>query len=149
MYVSADYARRLEVMSVPPPRDKNKKVIVDISDQRLRAYEGSVLIFDFSVSTGRDDLGTPTPKGSFTVLKKEMSHTMQGPIPNVGITDSYNMIGVPFVVTFTPQGAAFHGAYWHDSFGKQHSHGCVNISVDESEKFYNWVPLGTKVIVQA
>jgi lipoprotein-anchoring transpeptidase ErfK/SrfK len=40
---------------------------------------------------------------------------------------------------------AFHGAYWHDDFGKPRSHGCVNLPLQFAEWLYEWAPLGTRV----
>lgn len=72
---------------------------------------------------------------------------MQGPIP--GITDQYyDLPGVPWNLYFTYQGAAIHGTYWHKNFGKQSSHGCVNLTTEEAQKLYNWAGVGTFVIVQ-
>jgi len=43
---------------------------------------------------------------------------------------------------------ALHGAYWHETFGYTHSHGCVNLSVSDSKWLYdNWVDEGTTVYV--
>ncbi|MBM3153241.1 MAG: L,D-transpeptidase, partial [Chloroflexi bacterium] len=45
----------------------NKSILVDISEQRLYAYEGDVLVFSFIASTG---IGNSTRVGSFSVLDK-------------------------------------------------------------------------------
>jgi lipoprotein-anchoring transpeptidase ErfK/SrfK len=72
---------------------------------------------------------------------------MQGPIE--GISDQYyDLPGVPWTMYFTYQGGAIHGAYWHNNFGSQWSHGCVNLIPDEAEKLYSWAELGTKVVVK-
>ena len=72
---------------------------------------------------------------------------MQGPIP--GITNQYyDLPGVPWDLYFTHQGAAIHGTYWHENFGKQSSHGCVNLPPAQAEKLYRWAGIGTFVIVQ-
>jgi hypothetical protein len=146
MYVSAKYSRLLGVLS-EPPYDPNLKIVVDLSEQKTYIYRGTKMIFESLASTGLNS--SPTPKGTFKIFRKEISRTMQGPIQNIGIQDSYDMLGVPFVAFFTQEGAAFHGAYWHNDFGKHHSHGCVNLPIDESEKLYWLTPVGTKVIVQA
>jgi hypothetical protein len=31
---------------------------------------------------------------------------------------------------------AMHGAYWHDSFGKKRSHGCVNLTPRDARKVF-------------
>lgn len=73
---------------------------------------------------------------------------MQGPLPWLLDQQYYDLPGVPWNLYFTEQGAVIHGAYWHDSFGKPYSHGCVNVAPDEARELYEWTPLGTPVIVQ-
>jgi lipoprotein-anchoring transpeptidase ErfK/SrfK len=97
------------------------------------------------VSTGLD--GIPTPVGAYEIFRKTPSRYMQGPIPGQ-TSDEYDLPGVPWTMYFTDDGAAIHGAYWHDEFGFQHSHGCVNLPLNLARKLYEWTPLGTLVIVQ-
>ncbi len=133
-------------VTVPPnpAKDPSKKIVVDISDQTLTAYQGDKIFMKVNVSTGIT--GTPTPLGKFNVLSKTPSRYMQGPLP--GMTDVYDLPGVPWVMYFTIGGAALHGTYWHNEFGKKHSHGCVNLTVEDSYKLYGWAAVGTRVIVQ-
>ena len=42
---------------------------------------------------------------------------------------------------------ALHGAYWHNQFGQQLSHGCVNLSLGDSHWLYNWANDGDTVYV--
>ena len=111
----------------------------------LYAYDRDGLFMQTPISTGLEL--TPTPRGLFTIFKKTPSRYMQGPIP--GIADQYyDLPGVPWNLYFTYQGAAIHGTYWHENFGKQSSHGCVNLMPTEAQKLYNWAGVGTFVIVQ-
>ena len=98
------------------------------------------------ISTGLEF--TPTPRGTFTVFKKTPSRYMQGPLPNLPDNQYYDLPGVPWNLYFTHGGAVIHGAYWHNSFGKPYSHGCVNLSPEDARKLYDWAELGTKVIVE-
>lgn len=149
-YVSADYVRILldegDRDSKNPESDPSaKQIIVDRSEQKIYAYEKGELFIEQSISTGLEL--TPTPRGTFTIYKKTPSRYMQGPID--GITDQYyDLPGVPWDLYFTKQGAAIHGTYWHENFGKQSSHGCVNLPLAQAEKLYNWAEVGTRVIVQ-
>lgn len=122
----------------------SKHIVVDISKQKLYAYDGDTLFMETSISTGLEL--SPTPRGTFTVFKKTPSRYMQGPLP--GHTDVYDLPGVPWNLYFTHQGAVIHGAYWHNSFGSRYSHGCVNLSPEDARKLYNWAVLGTRVTVQ-
>lgn len=150
-YISADYLKEINTVKTRYAKDAkvenltNKKIIVDRSSQKLYAYDGEELFMEVSVSTGLDDL--PTPRGTFHIYEKTPSRYMQGPLP--GISDQYyDLPGVPWTMYFTYQGGAIHGAYWHDKFGSQWSHGCVNLIPTDSEKLYEWADLGTVVIVR-
>ena len=122
----------------------DKRIVVDRAKEMLYAYEGSTLFIQSPVSTGLDL--TPTPLGSFIVYRKSPTSYMQGPLP--GISDQYyDLPGVPWDLYFTLEGGAIHGAYWHNAFGQEWSHGCVNLPLDTAKKLYYWAPLGTPVSV--
>ncbi|HUD02484.1 MAG TPA: L,D-transpeptidase family protein [Candidatus Paceibacterota bacterium] len=121
-----------------------KRIVVDLSQQMLYAYDGDTLFMQDPISTGLD--GTPTPIGTFHVFKKTPSRYMQGPIP--GVSDQYyDLPGVPWNLYFTNDGAVIHGAYWHNHFGEPWSHGCVNLAPQEAKKLYMWADVGTTVTV--
>ncbi len=124
----------------------SKEIVVDRSLQKLYAYEGDVLFMETSISTGL--ALTPTPRGSFTVFKKTPSRYMQGPLPGLASDQYYDLPGVPWNLYFTHDGAVIHGTYWHDSFGRPYSHGCVNLSPTDARTLYTWADLGTTVTVQ-
>ncbi|MBY0310123.1 L,D-transpeptidase [Patescibacteria group bacterium] len=123
-----------------------KRIIVDRSEQKLYAYDGDTVFMDTSISTGLEL--TPTPRGTFTIFKKTPSRYMQGPLPYLAVSKYYDLPGVPWNLYFTEQGAVIHGAYWHDSFGKRYSSGCVNMRPYEARTLYTWAELGTTVTVR-
>lgn len=145
-YVAAEYVRPVEQAAVTEPEEsKEKRIVVDLSEQKLYAYEGEEVFMETDISTGL--FGTITPKGTFTVFYRTPSRYMQGPLP--GITDDdYDLPGVPWNLYFTHQGAVIHGAYWHDNFGMNWSHGCVNLPPEKAKELYAWTPEGTTVVVQ-
>lgn len=122
-----------------------KRIVVDLSTESLTAYnaDGSVFM-QAPISSGLDD--TPTPLGTFRIFKKTPSRYMQGPTPGLS-EQSYDLPGVPWDLYFTAGGAAIHGAYWHDDFGQTHSHGCVNLPLQNAETLYPWADVGTTVTV--
>lgn len=130
-----------EVFGVIP----EKRIVVDRSEQKLYAFEGDKIFIESLISTGLDL--TPTPRGTFTIFRKTPSRYMQGPLPGIS-NQYYDLPGVPWNLYFTKEGGAIHGAYWHSEFGKQWSHGCVNLPPSTAQTLYEWAPLGTKVIVQ-
>ena len=107
--------------------------------QYLIAWEGDVSIAETYVSTGRP--GFDTPPGTFHVLVKLESQTMEGVIGG----EYYNVPDVPWVQYFTNDGHALHGTYWHNNFGTVMSHGCVNLPMDFAEWLYGWTSIGTRV----
>ena len=122
-----------------------KRILVDRSEQTLYAYNGDTLFMEEKISTGLD--GTPTPRGTFPIFRKTPSRYMQGPLPGIS-TQYFDLPGVPWTMYFTEAGGAIHGAYWHDKFGKQWSHGCVNLPPEKAEILYHWAELGTPVTVR-
>lgn len=150
-YISADYVRVFKETSADAHVASaaaaltNKRIIIDRSDQMMYAYEGEELFMKENVSTGIKV--TPTPRGTFTVYKKTPSRYMQGPLP--GISEKYyDLPGVPWNLYFTYEGAVIHGAFWHNSFGKPYSNGCVNLPLSSARILYEWAPVGTKVTVR-
>ena len=149
-YVAAEYVRVLldegeRNLTQGETTSSAKRIIIDRSEQVLYAYDGAELFMETKISTGLEL--TPTPRGIFTVFKKTPSRYMQGPLP--GISDQYyDLPGVPWNLYFTHEGAAIHGAYWHDNFGKPRSHGCVNLPLAEAHKLYTWADIGVQVFVQ-
>lgn len=118
------------------PADGYRWIEVNLSNQTLTAWQGDVAVMHTYISSG---LGaTPTVTGRFSVGRKYSSQRMVGP--------GYDLPGVPWVMYFYG-GYAIHGAYWHNNFGRPMSHGCVNMSVGESQMLYNWAPMGTEVYV--
>lgn len=150
-YVSADHAHLfLDPGKLETTHGRNllskKHILVKIAEQMLYAYDGETLFMKQSISTGLD--ATPTPTGTFWVIKKMPDSYMQGPVP--GVSDQYyDLPGVPWDLYFTQDGAVIHGAYWHNNFGRPWSHGCVNLPPDQAKKLYQWAELGTPIFIQA
>lgn len=109
---------------------------VDLSQQRVYAYEGDTLMNSFVVSTGTWQ--TPTVTGKFKVWIKVRSQAMSGP--------GYYLPDVPYVMYFYKD-YGLHGTYWHNNFGTPMSHGCVNLTIPDAEWLYNFSMVGTVVNV--
>jgi len=107
---------------------------IDLSAQRVTAFQGSTPVRSTLVSTGLPR--TPTPVGQYRVYVKYSSASMSGP--------GYHYPNVPYVMYFY-RGYSFHGTYWHSNFGRPMSHGCVNMPTSEARWLYNWAPVGTLV----
>ncbi len=111
-----------------------KRVEVSISDQRLHAWQGDVLVMDTNVSTGR--AGHRTPQGSFkTGPSKSKMHYSR----------LYNNSPMPYSVQV--HGDVFiHG--YHSVPSYPASHGCIRMPLkgrNAAKYFYNWVDLNIPV----
>jgi hypothetical protein len=45
-----------------------------------------------------------------------------------GATDRYDLPNVPYTQSYLDGGYAIHGTCWHDLFGTNQSHGCINLT---------------------
>ncbi len=150
-YVSAEYGEVLlednvTDLTATSTLNSKKKIIVDRTKQKLFAYDEDVLVMEANISSGKEL--TPTPRGEFKIFRKTPSRYMQGPLPYLVDKQIYDLPGVPWTLYFTAGGAAIHGTYWHENFGTQYSHGCVNLLPAEAKLLYRWAELGTKVVVK-
>ena len=120
--------------------DSEKRIEVDLTNQRVYAFEGNHKVHEFIVSTGK---WGRTPTGNFRIWAKVKSQKMSG--GSASDNTYYYLPNVPWVMFFSnnevaaSRGFSFHGTYWHNNFGHPMSHGCVNISPANAEKLYNWV----------
>ncbi len=135
-----------EELFIPPPEPKiiappnGERVIeINLSTQYLIAWQGGVAVAETYVSTGKP--GFDTPPGTYNVLSKLESQTMEGVLGG----EYYNVPDVPWVMYFTGRGHAIHGTYWHNNFGAVMSHGCVNVPVDVAQFLYEWAPNGSRI----
>ncbi len=112
-----------------------KWIDINLSAQRVTAYQGQTAVYSAIASTGT--WRTPTVVGTYRIYAKYRYTGMSGP--------GYNLPNVPHTMYFY-RGYAIHGAYWHNNFGTPMSHGCVNLSLPDAEWFYNWAPMGTRVV---
>lgn len=109
---------------------------INLSTQRLIAWEGNQPASAFLVSTGRAE--TPTFPGVFTIRQKKLIDRMRG--------EDYDVPDVPFAMYYHG-GYAIHGAYWHHNFGTPMSHGCTNVAVDHAQWLFNWANVGTPIVI--
>lgn len=125
--------------------DAPKTIVVDISDQRLFAYENGILINTFLVSTGLPRW--PTPIGDTLVqakIYKVHYKWSYGP----GNPNNYDLGLVPYNLRIFPH-VYIHYAPWHNNFGHRMSHGCVNASLESAKWIYKWAEEKIPVTVQA
>ena len=117
----------------------NKRIEIDLTNQKLYAFEENKVIYEFPISSGK---WGQTPTGDFRVWVKLRYTRMSGGSRALGTY--YNLPNVPYTMFFygngipKSRGYGIHGAYWHNNFGNPMSHGCINMRIEDAEKIYHW-----------
>jgi LysM repeat protein len=119
-----------------------KRIEIDVSEQRMRVYEGDSLIWDWPASTGLP--GYPTRYGRFQVLDK--------------IPMAYSRpwkLWMPHWLGIYWAGGSENGIHslpiingrklWAGYLGSKISYGCIVIGTAEGEQLFNWADVGTAV----
>lgn len=127
-----------------PNYEKFIEIILD--EQMLYAFEDETLVYAARASTGQRGFETPT--GWFRTFHKRPTYHMTGGYDDASIFD---LPGVPWDAYITDSGVAIHGTYWHNDFGAQHSHGCINLTPEAARWVYRWtsppVPPGERLVL--
>src|SRR3989338_605001 len=91
---------------------ENKRIEIDLTNQKLYAFEGNNKIYEFPVSSGLYDW---TPRGTFNIWIKLKYTKMEG--GNRALGTYYNLPNVPYTMYFANaeippwRGFGIHGAY--------------------------------------
>lgn len=123
-----------------PPKgvDNGRWIEINLYDQTVSVYENSRLIYATLIASGIKQMATRP--GLFQITKKVPAENMTGTF-EADRSDYYYLESVPWTMYF--DGArALHGVYWRTSFGRQLSHGCVNLSVADARWLYDWAKPG-------
>ena len=126
-----------------PDPGGSKRIVVDLSDQRMYVYQNGQLLWNWVVSTGQP--GRDTAVGHYKVLNK---------IPNAySYTWSLQM---PYWLGIYWAGSLQNGIHalpiqangqrlWEGYLGQRVSFGCVILSTQNAQMLYNWASVGTPV----
>ena len=126
---------------IPP-----KKIMVDVSEQRMYVYEGNRLIYKWVCSTGEP--GRDTRTGIFSVQSR--------------IPEAYSSVWrlrMPYWLGIYWAGGSENGIHalpinangttlWAGYLGRKVSFGCIILDTPNAKTLYNWAEIGTPVIVQ-
>ncbi|SFR95119.1 Putative peptidoglycan binding domain-containing protein [Microbacterium sp. cf046] len=150
--VASDFATQLDagngVFSLPVTEvapvitTLARRIEVNLSQQQAFLFENEQVVASWYISSGRDGFNSST--GSFRISAKLESQNMGN--PDLTKAPYYYTENVPWVMYYNAD-EALHGAYWHNNFGNQMSHGCINMPVDAAAYVYTWAPMGTEVWV--
>lgn len=129
-----------------------KQIVIDLTTQTLRTYEGGEETHRFLISSGK---WGRTPTGTFRIWSKFRYTKMEGGVK--GSRTYYYLPNVPYTMFFynedIPQARGFgiHGTYWHNNFGNPMSHGCINMNTVDAGVVYEWatptVPEGKRSVM--
>lgn len=124
-----------------------KRVLIDLGEQRLYAFQGDQLVYSFIASSGRAPYYTRT--GEFQVQSK---------IPNAygGTWD----IWMPHWLGIYWAGSTENGIHalpimsngqtlWAGYLGTPISYGCIVLDTLDAEQLYNWADIGTPVSIRS
>ncbi len=122
-----------------PPR----RIEIDISEQRLYAWEGDVLVHEYRVSTGLR--GRDTAPGNYQVLDKiPMAYSSIWRLKMPYWLGIYYVGGIEngiHALPIRPDGTVM----WGGLLGQRASYGCVILSNKAAKTIYDWADIGTVV----
>ena len=142
-WAKAESFRPLTQEDISPihPEAEEKRVVVRIARQTLSCFEGKNEVYFARVSTGfRNDLygnrteKWATPLGVRPIWRKLISVHMSGGTTGGG----YDLPGVSWTSLFEGNGVAIHSTFWHNNFGEEMSHGCVNAAPADARWVFRW-----------
>ncbi len=151
-YVPAEHLRLIlpeeyapTAQDIPPEK---KRIEVSLREQTLRGFQNEELVLETRISSGvpnqeryRGDFPTATPPGKYVIYSKMPSKHM-GSVAGgdeIEASGGFTLPGVPWTSFFlSPGGYALHGTYWHNNYGLQMSHGCVNMRNEDALFIFRW-----------
>jgi lipoprotein-anchoring transpeptidase ErfK/SrfK len=137
-----------------------KVIVVSLTEQTLREYKNGKLVGWMYVVTGQR--AAQTPPGLWHVLMKGTNLIFKSDDPP-GSALWYPPTHINYGMLYHEGGYFLHDSTWRSYFGPganlphadytsgQYSdngtHGCINMTLDDTIKLYDWTPVGTPVIV--
>ena len=123
--------------------------VASISNHTFTVSQDGVVLREMPASMGKYGFATPT--GNFTALEKQSVVIMDSRTIGIPLDDPEGYkLTVYDAVRVTWGGVYVHGAPW--STGSQGyenvSHGCINLSPDNADWYYNTVSIGDPIIVE-
>lgn len=132
---------------LPLPVILNKRIVIDISEQRMTVYEDGQVRNTHVVSTGVKD--SPTLAGVYQV----QSHSLNAYASNwdlymphfIGIYEAWPgfMNGIHGLPTLSSG-----RRLWAGNLGTPVSYGCIILDLDAAEDLYHWADLGVVVEIR-
>ena len=121
-----------------------QRIEVDVSEQRLYAFERGIMRNSFLISSGKNNA---TPLGTHNVLAK-LPLVHYAWFYGDGSPKNYDLGWIPYNLRFAPH-IYIHYAPWHNNFGHPMSRGCVNVNLANMQWVYAWSQEGTIVEIKS
>jgi LysM repeat protein len=137
---------RLSSAVPPAPPGSDKRIIMDLSEQHLYAYQGEQLVFSFVASSGVAP--TYTAAGEFRVQSKILN--AYGSTWNIwmpywlGIYWAGSTENGIHALPILPNGQTL----WAGYLGSPVSYGCIVLDTNDARLLYEWAEMGTPVTVR-
>lgn len=132
-------------------RDDEAWVLVNLTALAAVGMIGRLYTHVAPVTTGKP--GWETPEGEFRIVRRVANETMTSASLNIrDPNDQYVLTNVLYTQYFTWEGHAFHLNYWRpDSvFGNERtSHGCVGMRLDDAKYFWDYLSIGSRVVIHS
>jgi lipoprotein-anchoring transpeptidase ErfK/SrfK len=141
MYARAEGLRVITAEEVAPisPEVQDKLIVVDLTTRlhTLSALENGKEVFFCHVSSGAINLAehkSVTPPGDHPIWMKRVGNRMMGG----NAASGFDTPGVAWTCVFSGNGEAIHSTHWHNDFGIEKSHGCVNARPEDAKWIFRW-----------
>jgi LysM repeat protein len=132
--------------TAPAPSVGGKRIVINLSEQHLYAYEGDRLVYSFVASTGAAPTYTRT--GEFRVqskIPKAYGAAWNFWMPHwLGIYWAGSVENGIHGLPILPNGQTL----WAGNLGQPISYGCVVLGTSEAQWLYDWAGIGTPVSIQ-
>ncbi len=136
------------------PDTKREGIVVNLPEMRVYAYlNGDEAPYTYPIGIGREGLATPT--GETSIVRKKEGPTWR-PTPRMRKEDPKLPASVPpgpenplgtHALYFGWPTYAMHGTNKPFGIGRRVSSGCIRMYPEDIKKFFEQVPVGTKVTV--
>lgn len=128
--------------NLEPKIKEGKYIDVNLTKMLLRAYLNGILVKEYQVmAKGNPKAGSAarTPTGNFSALLKDPKHYSR-----------LYFVWMPWSVEFNSGGYYLHGIPYFDNgqtIGTRYSGGCIRINTEQMKEIYDFVDVGTPIIV--
>jgi hypothetical protein len=122
-----------------------RKILVDLSQQKMTLSIGEIPVKVFPVSTGT--AVHPTPLGTYHIQTKQTVR-VAGSVPHYIMPLFMQFRKGGYGIHALPSLANDHGVFWTEALnhiGSPRSHGCIRLLPDDATFTYNFADVGTEM----